>query len=178
MKQLAVVTLLMMLSACFDSTTDLEQHIASVKANVSSSIEPMPEVAVFDHIDYSVGSLRSPFDKPKREAIQEKIQQIKGCLSPDPMRKKQPLERFALSDLSMKGTLGEGKMMWALIMASDATLYRVASGQYVGLYNGRVSAVNQQQINVIELIPDGSGCWVERETVVTMVKANVGEQRN
>jgi type IV pilus assembly protein PilP len=94
------------------------------------------------------------------------------------MRKKQPLERFALSDLSMKGTLGEGKMMWALIMASDATLYRVASGHYVGLYNGRVSAVNQQQINVIELIPDGSGCWVERETVVTMVKANVGEQRN
>ena len=108
----------------------------------------------------------------------EKVQQIKGCLSPDPMREKQPLEKFALSDLSMKGTLGEDEMIWALIKASDANLYRVATGQYMGLYNGRVRAVDEEQINVIELIPDGSGCWVERETIVTMFKANVGEKTN
>ena len=171
MKPLAIIILLMILSGCFDSTVDLEQHIANVKANTSGSIEPIPKMAVFDHVDYSVKTLRSPFDKPERAIIEEKIQQVKGCLSPDPRRKKQPLEKFALSDLSMKGILGDGKLMWALIQASDATLHRVATGYYVGLYNGRISAVEPHQINVIELIPDGSGCWVERETIVTMTKA-------
>ena len=178
MKKLATVTLLMMLFGCFDSTVDLEQDLATIKANTTSSIDPMPEVSVFERIDYSVKSLRSPFDKPRPEAIQEKIQQIKGCLSPDPSRAKQPLEKFALSDLLMKGTLSERDMIWALIMASDSSLHRVSAGQYLGLYNGRISDVNEHQINIIELIPDGSGCSLERETIVKMVAVNVGEKRN
>jgi type IV pilus assembly protein PilP len=177
MKKLAIVTLLMMLCGCFDSTVDLEQDLANIKANTTSSIDPMPAVAEFDHIDYSVKLMRSPFDKPRREAIQEKIQQIKGCLSPDPNRTKQPLEKFALSDLLMKGTLSERNMIWALIQASDSSLHRVATGQYLGLYNGRISDVNQHHINVIELIPDGAGCWLERETIVKIITANVAEKR-
>ncbi|MGB1262843.1 MAG: pilus assembly protein PilP [Cognaticolwellia sp.] len=166
-----------LLTGCFNDTADLKQHIAHVQSTASSTIAPMPEVMVFDHFDYSAQTLRSPFDAPKPEAIQEKIQQMSGCLSPDPRRRKQPLEKFSLSDLVMRGTLGELGVTWALVEASDRTLHRVAKGSYVGLYHGRITAVSDDKVNVLELIPDGAGCWVERETVVTMTETSAEGQR-
>ncbi|MFT6901366.1 MAG: type IV pilus assembly protein PilP [Colwellia sp.] len=166
-----------LLTGCYSNTDDLQQHIAEVQASTTSRIEPMPKVKVFGHFDYSANVLRSPFDVPKPEAIQEKIQQMSGCLSPDPRRRKQPLEKFSLSDLVMRGTLGELGVTWALLEASDNTLHRVSVGGYVGLYHGRITAVSQDHVKVLELIPDGAGCWVERETVVTMTQASAEEQR-
>jgi len=177
MRKLALAVIVLSVTGCFDDTSELKAHIATVQANTPRSIEPMPEVPVFDHFEYSVETLRSPFDEPRPEAIQEKIQQMSGCLSPDPRRRKQPLEKFALSDLSMRGTLGELGITWALVEASDATLHRVAVGNYLGLYNGRITDVSQDNVKVIELIPDGAGCWVERETVVAMVESDAEGQR-
>ena len=176
MKKLIVLSSLL-LTGCFNDTSDIKAHMVSVQANTSAYVEPMPEIDEFKHVDYSAENLRSPFDAPKPEAIQEKIQQMSGCLSPDPRRRKQPLEKFALSDLIMRGTLGELGITWALVEASDATLHRVAVGGYVGMYNGRITDVSQNSVKVVELIPDGAGCWVERETVVTMVKADTEGQR-
>ena len=177
MRKLVPVFVLVSLTGCFDDTSDLKAHIATVQANTTSRIAPMPEVPVFDHVAYSAQNLRSPFDVPRPEAIQEKIQQMSGCLSPDPRRRKQPLEKFALSDLTMRGTLGELDITWALVEASDQTLHRVAVGNYLGLYNGRVIEVNPNSVKVIELIPDGAGCWVERETVVGIVDSDAEGQR-
>ncbi len=166
-----------LLSGCFDDTNDIRAHIANVQANTKNRIEPMPEVPVFHHFDYAAQNLRSPFDLPQAEVIQEKMQQMSGCLSPDPRRRKQPLEKFAVSDLTMRGTLGELGITWGLVEASDATLHRVSEGSYVGLYNGKITAVNQKFVSVVELIPDGAGCWAERETVITMLDADVKGQR-
>lgn len=177
MKKLIIITAVL-LAGCFDDTSDLKVHIANVQASASSSIAPMPAVTVFDHFDYSAQTLRSPFDAPKPEAIQEKIQQMSGCLSPDPRRRKQPLEKYSLSDLIMRGTLGELGVTWALVEASDRTLHRIAVGSYVGLFHGRITAVSQDNVKVLELIPDGAGCWVERETVVTMTETSAEGQRN
>ncbi len=175
MKKIIVLSAVL-LTGCFSDTDDLKLHIANVQSNTVSSIEPMPAVAVFDHFDYSAQTLRSPFDAPKPEAIQEKIQQMSGCLSPDPRRRKQPLEKFSLSDLVMRGTLGELGVTWALVEASDKTLHRVAVGSYVGLYHGRITTVSQDNVKVLELIPDGAGCWVERETVVAMTQTSAEGQ--
>ena len=177
MRKLAISLMLLSLAGCFDDTADLQAHIAQVQANTPKQIEPIPSIPEFNHFEYSVTSLRSPFDAPRPEAIQEKIQQMSGCLSPDPRRRKQPLEKLSLSDLIMRGTLGELDITWALVEASDATLHRVAVGNYLGLYNGRITEVNPNNVKVIELIPDGAGCWVERETVVALVDSNAEGQR-
>jgi type IV pilus assembly protein PilP len=177
MKKLALFFIVIMtVTGCFDDTSDLRAHIVTVQSNTPNYIKPMPVIAKFDHFDYSAQSLRSPFDKPKAEAIQQKIQQMSGCLSPDPRRRKQPLEKFPLSNLSMRGTLGEQEITWALVEASDATLHRVAVGSYLGLNNGRITIVSQSNVKVIELIPDGAGCWVERETTIKMVKSGTEGQ--
>jgi len=177
MKKLTLLLPVFMLTACFDNTSDLNEYVIKVQKNTTNYIEPMPEISKFTHFDYSASTLRSPFVAPKPEAIQEKMQQMSGCLSPDPRRRKQPLEKYSLGDLTMRGTLGELGIVWALVEASDATLHRVAVGNYLGLYNGRITEVDENHVKVLELIPDGAGCWVERETVIAMVESDAEGQR-
>lgn len=168
--RILILFLLAFISGCFDDTSDLNVHMEHVKATTTSQIDPMPEVHPFNHFDYSAQDLRSPFVLPKPEVIQQKIQQMSGCLSPDPRRRKQPLEKFALSALTMRGTMGDEGILWALVEASDLTLHRIAKGSYLGLFNGRITEVSAKSVKVIELTPDGAGCWVERETTMKIAQ--------
>ncbi|RHW77923.1 pilus assembly protein PilP [Colwellia sp. RSH04] len=162
---------LIVLSGCFDDTSEIKAHMEQVKATTTSYIEPMPEVKPFNHIEYSADDLRSPFVLPKAEIIQQKMQQMSGCLSPDVRRRKQPLEKYSLSDLTMRGTMGDSGALFALVEASDLTLHRVAIGNYLGLYNGRITEVDAKTVKIIELSPDGAGCWVERAAELKLVKS-------
>ncbi len=164
--RMLVLLALIMISGCYNDTTDLRAYMEQVNAATTSKIDPMPEVPPYNHYDYSAFDLRSPFSLPKPEVIQQKIQQMSGCLSPDPRRRKQPLEKFAVSDLIMRGTMGDDGVLWALLEASDFTLHRVSKDSYLGLFNGRITEVNANSVKLIELTPDGAGCWVERETVI------------
>lgn len=164
--KILILFALVLVSGCYDDTTDLSAHLQQVRATTVNHIEPMPEVHPFNHYDYSAFELRSPFSLPKPEVIQQKIQQMSGCLSPDPRRRKQPLEKFALGDITMRGTMGDDGVLWALVEASDFTLHRVAIGSYMGLFNGHITEVNAKSVKLVELTPDGAGCWVERETVI------------
>jgi type IV pilus assembly protein PilP len=163
--------LLTLIVGCFDDKAGINAHIAEVKATAKNSIDPMPKVKPFIHIAYSAEEFRSPFVLPKAEVIQQKIQQMAGCLSPDTSRRKQPLEKYALSDLTMRGTLGDADTLWVLLEASDKSLHRVALGNYLGLYNGRITQVSESNVKIIELAPDGAGCWVEREATLSIIKS-------
>jgi type IV pilus assembly protein PilP len=169
--RILVLFALTFVSGCFDDTSDLRAHMEQVKATTTSQIDPMPEVHPYNHYDYSAFDLRSPFSLPKPEVIQQKIQQMSGCLSPDPRRRKQPLEKFALGDLTMRGTMGDDGILWALVEASDFTLHRVSIGSYLGLFNGRITEVSAKSVKLVELTPDGAGCWVERETVIRIAQS-------
>ena len=172
--RILVLMTLALVSGCYDDTSDISAYMAEVKATTSSQIEPMPKSHVFNHYDYSAFDLRSPFSLPEPEAIQQKIQQMSGCLSPDPRRRKQPLEKFELGDLTMRGTMGDDGVLWALVEASDLTLHRVTLGSYLGLFNGRITEVSAKGMKLIELTPDGAGCWVERETVLNIAQSVSG----
>jgi len=169
--RILVLIILVFISGCFDDTSDLKAHMQHIQATTTSQIDPMPEVHPYNHYDYSAFDLRSPFSLPKPEAIQQKIQQMSGCLSPDPRRRKQPLEKFALGDLTMRGTLGDDGVLWVLMEASDFTLHRVSIGSYLGLFDGRITEVSAKSVKLVELTPDGAGCWVERETVIKIAQS-------
>lgn len=177
MKKLALLSVFC-LSGCFSDTAEIETYIADVKQNTTTYIAPIPEMPDFNHFEYSAQSQRSPFVLPKAEAIQERMQQMAGCLSPDPRRRKQPLEKFALDSLTMRGTLGELGVNWALIEATDATLYRVTEGSYLGLYHGKIIEVQDNVIKLIELVPDGTGCWAERESSLVLNGSSAEGQGN
>ena len=172
MKQLLLTVIVMMLlNGCNEDTSEQKEFIDQIKANTTARVEKIPELVEFEHFAYNAKQLRSPFVAPEPEIIQNKLIQVKNCLHPDPKRVRQPLEKYPLDNLAMKGTIGSSGKTWALITAADDTLHRVTVGSYVGTYDGKVSRVNSDYIELVELIPDGSGCWKERLTKLAMLEA-------
>lgn len=167
-----IIVMSLLLSACNDDTSEQKEFIDQVKASTTPEVEPIPQMAKFEYFEYSAGELRSPFVAPKPEIIQNNLVQVKNCLHPDPDRVRQPLEKYPLDNLSMKGTIGSKGRTWALIKAADDTLYRVTEGNYLGLYHGEIKEVHDNYIQLLELIPDGSGCWKERLTKLEMLEAD------
>lgn len=69
---------------------------------------------------------------------------------------------FSLDSLKMVGTLGAGKNLVGLVMAPDKVTYKVKPGDYMGQSDGRVTGVFEDRIELVELVPDGAGGWLER----------------
>ncbi len=68
----------------------------------------------------------------------------------------------------MVGTLGGGAGAVALVMAPDKVTYRVRPGNYMGQNDGRVTGVFEDRIELVELVPDGAGGWLERPASVAL----------
>ncbi|MGO2076502.1 MAG: pilus assembly protein PilP [Pseudoalteromonas sp.] len=170
-KLILVLSVAFILSACNDDTTKQKEFIDQVKASTTPKVEPILELTQFEHFEYNAGKMRSPFVAPQPEIIQSNLVQVKNCLHPDPERPREPLEKYPLDNLAMKGTLGSNSKAWALIKAADNTLHRVSVGDYLGLQHGEIKEVKSDYIQLLELIPDGSGCWKERLTKLEMLEA-------
>ncbi|MCW3172754.1 pilus assembly protein PilP [Shewanella subflava] len=156
------VSLSVILTGCIGDRSDLELFVTTTKAQHVARIPPLVETPRFEHFIYQAELMRSPFIPPSRELTEEVIDTSKDCLQPDLKRRKSRLETYALDNLRMRGTLSEDDEIWALIESADTNVYRMGVGEYLGLYHGRISNVTPQYIEIIELIPDGSGCWAER----------------
>jgi len=152
---LALLVLSLTLAACGGSRGDLEKWVAEVKARPAPPLEPLPAMQQFETFEYTAQTLRDPFD-----------QTFSGEGSsgprPDPSRRKQTLEMFSLDSLKMVGTLGAGKNLVGLVMAPDKVTYKVKPGDYMGQSDGRVTGVFEDRIELVELVPDGAGGWLER----------------
>jgi type IV pilus assembly protein PilP len=169
----------LLLQGCFDDVSDLKAFMAEVDRNTPRAIAPIIPVKEFAHINYGGIELRDPFAKPKAEAIIDKRAQLLDCLQPDRNRDKEALEKYGLTNLKMKGTMGYNKDPWALIEAtSDGSLHRVSVGNYMGLFHGRITQVLHDQVQLVEMVPDGTGCWKERDMTVNMSNANSNQEQN
>lgn len=143
------------LAGCGSGRGDLEKWAAEVRAKPAPPLDPLPIMKQFETFEYTAQSLRDPFD-----------QAFSGEGSsgprPDPNRRRQTLETFPLDSLKLVGSLGVGKGMVALVMAPDKVTYRVQPGAYMGQSDGRVTAVHEDRVELVELVPDGAGGWLER----------------
>jgi len=53
-------------------------------------------------------------------------------------------------------------------MAPDKVTYRVQVGAYLGQSDGRVTAINEDRVELVELVPDGAGGWLERPATILL----------
>jgi type IV pilus assembly protein PilP len=163
-----VITLLIAgvaLSACGGDMDDLDQYVNSVKARPGGRIEPLPEITpyeVFTYIADAEGH-RSPFvpDSPQAAAGM-----AAGGTRPDAERSREFLEQFPLDTLRMVGTLELGETHFGLVQTSDGLIHRVVPGNYMGQNDGRIVAVNDSEIELVEIISDGIGGYLERDAAV------------
>ena len=135
---------------------NLEKWIADVRARPAEPLESLPVMQQFETFEYSAQGLRDPFSDAWVS------DDGNSQLRPDPNRRKEPLEAFPLDSLDMVGTIGSGAGAVALVMGPDKVTYRVRPGVYMGQSDGRVTGVREDGIELIELVPDGAGGWLER----------------
>lgn len=153
------------LSACSGDMDDLDQYINDVKARPGGRIEPLPEITPYEVFTYIADAegIRSPFVPDSPQAASG---MAAGGTRPDPERSREFLEQFPLDTLRMVGTLQLGETHFGLVQTSDGLIHRVVPGNYMGQNDGRIVAVNESEIELVEIISDGIGGYLEREAAV------------
>ena len=141
---------------------NLSSWIEEVRARPAPPLDPLPVMQQFESFEYSAQNLRDPFSD---RWISETGS---GGLRPDPNRRKEPMESFPLDGLNMVGSIGAGGGLVALVLGPDKVTYRVRPGMYMGQSDGRVTSVHEDRIELVELVPDGAGGWLERPASIAL----------
>ncbi|GMG85900.1 pilus assembly protein PilP [Biformimicrobium ophioploci] len=158
-----------LLGGCaFDSGHgDLERRIGEVKRKPKGTIEPVPIFEPYSPFIYAATALRSPFSPPIPEVDNRLVGQRSG-ITPDMNRQREMLEGYNFDALQMVGTLERRGQLWALINDGDGGIHRVTVGNFVGKNHGRIVNTSTAQIDIMEIVPDGMGGWLERPRALTL----------
>ena len=166
---LAALLLTCMLAGCTADMDELSRYISEVKQRPADPIEPIPPVATYTPHVYSSSGERNPFaSEMTDDEVAENEEDSGTGIRPDSNRSREYLEQFSLDTLSMVGTFSRGESDWSLIRDPDGVIHRVDIDNYLGQNHGRVTTVYPDRVELTELISNGNGGWLERNTSVAM----------
>ncbi len=150
-------------AACSSADDELSRFIEETKKEAGGRVEPLPEVKPYETFAYSAESMRSPF-------LPASPGGVGGSPGPRPdsRRKHEFLEEFPLDTLKMVGTLKLGGHNYGLVQTKDGLVHRVVPGNYMGTSEGKVIDVTPSKIDVIEIVPDGLGGYIERAAALAL----------
>ena len=66
----------------------------------------------------------------------------------------------------MVGTLANGRGSFGLVQTSDGLVHRVSVGNHMGQNFGRVISISDSEIQLVEIISDGLGGYLERPAAI------------
>lgn len=146
--------------------SDIQAFMDEVRARPPRPIAPDPEVPEYEPFTYRAASLRNPFQVPVR--LVDTDRQIGSRdVKPDESRTKQFLEGFNIELFSMVGTLSNVDGLYALVSGAGG-VHRVKVGDFLGRNHGRILSIGDAQIDVVEIVPDGEGGWIERPRSISL----------
>jgi type IV pilus assembly protein PilP len=163
---LTVAALAAALGACGRGQNDLRAYIDEVKARPGGRIEPLPQIEPPPSFAYVAGDRRSPFlpDTPQQR-VANSPDAVEG---PDPNRPREFLEQFPLDTLTMVGTLASParNSNFGLVQTADGRIHRVTVGNHMGQNYGRIMSITDSEIQLVEIISDGLGGYLERPAAI------------
>jgi len=150
---------------------DLKQELALLTKDLRGKVDPLPQVKPYEPVPYKAFDEVDPFKPSRIDVVASGAAMASASgIKPDVNRPKEPLEAFPLETLRMVGTLSQDKETFGLIKAG-ANLFRVKKGNYMGLNFGVITAIDENEIKLKELVQDGGGDWVERVSSLQLVEA-------
>lgn len=156
----------LLLAGCGDlDHADLQEFIAEAKSKPKGVIEPLPTFDLYQSFTYSAVSLWSPFEKPLNSSAESNAGG-RSAVEPDQSRQKEYLEGFSFSSFELVGSIEKDGVIWSLVNDGDGGVHRVKPGDYLGKNHGRIVAVAETELSLIEIVPDGKSGWVERPRVL------------
>lgn len=165
------VCLVSLLTACSqgDGFSDLDKFMTETRAKPRGHVEPLPEFKAYEAFTYSAADRRAPFEPPVDVQLTMVDEQPVSDVEPNLDRPKEVLENFDLKQLDMVGTLqGTSGSLFALVQDATGGIHRVRTGNFLGRNYGRIIGVNETRIELIEIVPNGQGGWVERPRSLTL----------
>ncbi|WP_251358224.1 pilus assembly protein PilP [Kangiella sp. TOML190] len=158
------------LSACQgNGLSELQQEVQKIKDSTPTGIKELPPVIPYEPFTYSAVDLRSPFAELDPEFETRLLQIEEGCetdIQPDPNRRKFDLERFGLDALQYVGLISNKREHRGLIKIesgdSAGVIQPIHVGEYIGLNDGKVLKIDNDQITIEAIVPNSKGCWEKR----------------
>ncbi|WP_085683981.1 MULTISPECIES: pilus assembly protein PilP [unclassified Pseudomonas] len=164
---IALSALLLMLGGCGDGDfSDLDAYMNEVRLRPPGKIEPTPTFRSYPTFTYSAANLRSPFSRQLRVDLAGQKHGSRD-VKPDPNRVKQYLEGFNIEQFEMVGTIANASGSFALLRGAGG-VHRLKVGDYLGRNDGRIVAISASQVEVVEIVPDGQGAWLERPRTIPL----------
>jgi len=141
-----------------------QQWVAREKAKKGAPLQPLPVVKTFEVFLYEDQDLRDPFGA----SLDEQAEALASGPHPDQNRPREALEAYPLDGLKMSGTLGSGKGAEGLVRDPDGVVHRVHVGNYLGQNYGRIISIGEDRIELVELVSNGAGGWMERQASIAL----------
>ncbi len=160
---LAVAALSLLIAGCSRGTGDLQVKIDEIKAMKGAPLEPLPVMKTFEVFEYTAQSMRDPFTP----SVEEEVTTQQGP-RPDVNRAREALEAFPLDALDMVGTLGFSTDVTGLVKDPDGVIHQLRQDNYMGQNFGRITGIFEDRIELVELIPNGVGGWIERPASIAL----------
>ena len=161
-----------LLAACGgEEQRELKQELAELTKDYRGQVPPLPQVRPYEPVPYTAEGQIDPFRPERIEVVQaSRSSDTASKIAEHEKRLKEPLEAFPLESIQMLGTITQDKEVFALVKAGP-NLYRVKKGNYMGQNFGVITAIDESQISLKELVQDSGGEWVERSSSLQMVEA-------
>ena len=170
-QKLFLVLSLILLQGCIwiEDTTDLRAFVAERSSRPVGDIPPLPEFKPYQAFVYEGSSLRNPFRAmvPEIAVAPEVVSDV----FPDPDRIPEYLERYAVDNLIMVGTITSpfnSDQFYALIRDPLGEVHRVQLGDFLGLDSGQIVSLNERRIELSEIVSNGRGGWMKRPRFITL----------
>lgn len=163
---LAALAASLTLGGCSTDMDDLDRYVNEIKARPGGHIAPLPEITPYEVFTYVADQdgFRSPFMPDTPQAASGPG----STTRPDRDRSREFLEQFPLDTLAMVGTLEMADTTYGLVQTQDGLIHRVVPGNYMGQNDGRIVAITESEIRLVEIISDGIGGYLEREAAVSL----------
>jgi type IV pilus assembly protein PilP len=171
-KKALVVAALAALAACgSEEHRDLKQELHQLTKDFRGRVDPLPQVKPYEPVPYTAEGLVDPFRPERIDVAQRQVASNASStrLDRERDRPKEPLEAFPLESIQMMGTITQEKETFGLVKAGP-NLYRVRKGNYMGQNFGVVTGIDEGQIALKELVQDGVGEWVERDSALQLLE--------
>jgi type IV pilus assembly protein PilP len=151
---------------------DLKAELAGMTKGLSGRVEPLPVVKPYEPAAYGAFELPDPFGPAKIQLATRGAALPSSALAPDMNRPKEPLESYPLESLKMVGMLNRKGSVFGLVR-TDAGIYRVRTGNYMGQNFGVITKISETEIALRELIQEAGGEWTERTSALQLQEGEV-----
>ena len=168
------MVLSMVLAACGFSTKD-ELNVWLINERKLHSAPSLPITAprAFEAEAYELAGQTDPFSSNRLTGDQGVLSSISS-----PTKKvstydleltgeRRDLEKVSLDAMEFKGTLSQDGAPVALVWA-NRQLHQVRLGDYLGPNRGKVLQISAYEIQLRELLQDGSGQWTPKTTTLAL----------